>query len=273
MCTLTIVPAPENRVRLAFNRDEQRTRAAGLPPRVKPFGGRNAVLPTDPASGGTWLAVSDAGLAFAVLNVNTREEPNPPAPFPGKEGGADHPPSFPGKGAGGLGRATRSRGELIPALIGADSPSAALAIAERDLRYPEYAPFRLVLVGQGVVADVRWDGREPMVMSRLLGGSPQMFTSSGLGDHLVEGVRRELFDDLFAGPPETWEAAQDTFHRHRWPGREHLSVNMSRADARTVSHAVIEIGRTDAVFTYHPDSPDVSAETVTVSLPLLAGVA
>src|SRR5437660_9490431 len=30
------------------------------------------------------------------------EEPNPPAPFPGREGG-EKPPSLPGKGAGGLG--------------------------------------------------------------------------------------------------------------------------------------------------------------------------
>lgn len=243
MCTLSVVPTG-NRVRLAFNRDEQRTRAPGLPPRAVRVGERTAAFPTDPQSGGTWLAVNDAGLALAVLNVSAAK---PQA-------------------------ATQSRGLIIPALAGTDSPSAALALAERILDYAAFAPFRLVLVGQGVVADVRWDGRETMVMSRLLGGSPQMFTSSGLGDNLVEGVRRELFDDLFSGPPETWEAAQDAFHRHRWAGREHLSVNMCRAAARTVSYSVIEIGG-DATFAYHPDSPDVAAERATVRIPLLAGVA
>src|SRR5581483_9862095 len=129
----------------------------------------------------------------------------------------------------------RSRGAIIPALLEAASPAAALTVLERVVRYPDFAPFRLVLVGNGVGADVRWDGRQPMVMNRLIGGAPLLFTSSGLGDHLVEGVRRELFDDLFGGPANGWEAAQDAFHRHRWPGREHLSVNMERASSRTVS--------------------------------------
>ena len=98
-----------------------------------------------------------------------------------------------------------------------------------------------------------------------------MFASSGLGDHLVEGVRRELFDELFAAAPEAWASAQDAFHRHRWPGREYLSVNMSRAEARTVSHSTIDLDSAEAVFAYHPDSPDRSADRVTVRLPLATG--
>jgi hypothetical protein len=121
------------------------------------------------------------------------------------------------------------------------------------------------------VADVRWDGRESMVMSRLVGSTPLLFTSSGLGDHLVEAVRRELFDQMFAGAPETWERAQHAFHRHRWPQREHLSVNMSRATARTVSHAVIDLAASEAVFLYHADAPDRPAEHTTLTLPLVAG--
>jgi hypothetical protein len=240
MCTLTVVSLPGDRVRLAFNRDEQRTRAPGLPPARRRFGAREAVLPTDPASGGTWLAVNDAGLALAVLNAT--------------------PPDA------GRGVPQRSRGEIIPDLLECPSPAAALGELERAIRYPDFAPFRLVLVGSGVGADVLWDGRQTMVMNRLVGGSPHLFTSSGLGDHLVEGVRRELFDDLFGGPAEGWEAAQDAFHRHRWPNRPHLSVNMDRADARTVSHAVVELGAGAATFVYHPDAPDRPAERHLVHL-------
>lgn len=243
MCTLTVVPLPGARVRLAFNRDEQRTRSPGLPPERRRFGDREAVLPTDPVSGGTWLAVNDAGLALALLNAN--------------------PPDT------GRGRAPRrSRGEVIPALLVCATPAAALGELERAVRYPDFAPFRLVLVGDGLAADVRWDGQQPMVMSRLIGGTPLLFTSSGLGDHLVEGVRRELFDDLFGGPADGWESAQDAFHRHRWSDRPHLSVNMERADARTVSHAVIELGPAAATFAYHPDAPDRPAGREYVHLPL-----
>jgi hypothetical protein len=256
VCTLTIVPRPASAVRIAFNRDESRTRAAGRPPRARRFGDRTAVLPTDPASGGTWLAVNDGGLALAVLNVNPTRDA---VPRPADE-------------TIGESRARRSRGAIIPTLLGCDSPSAALAACEH-LVYRDLAPFRLVLVGHGVVADVRWDGREPMVMSRLLNGAPLMFTSSGLGDHLVEGVRRELFRQMFAAGAETWEAAQQAFHRHKWPEHEHLSVNMSRATAHTVSHSVIDVGPDEAVFSYHAGAPDQPAERTTLSLPLTVGAA
>lgn len=246
MCTLTVVPRASGTIRIAFNRDESRTRVAGLPPLVRQFGNRVAMLPIDPLSGGTWVAVNDAGFALAVLNGNP----------PGRDRNGLKPP--------------RSRGEIIPALLEHDSPSSALLACER-LSYSDFAPFRLMLIGRGLVADVRWDGREPMVMSRLVGG-PLLFTSSGLGDHLVEGPRRELFDGMFASGPESWAAAQRAFHRHRWPEREHLSVNMSRDTARTVSHSVIDIGPAEAVFAYHADAPDQPAEDTTLSLPLSSGV-
>lgn len=248
MCTLTVVPLPDRRVRVAFNRDERPTRPTALPPARRTFGRREAVLPTDPTSGGTWLAVNDAGLTLAVLNVT------PPKPHTG--------PTHP-----------HSRGTLIPAVLDRDTPADALAELERVTDYRDYAPFRLVLVGNGLVADVCWNGHQPMVMTRLLGGTPLLFTSSGLGDHLVEGVRRNLFADLFAVQPQGWEAAQDDFHRHRWPDRPHLSVNMERPTARTVSHAVVTLGDGTATFAYHPAAPHEPAVSTVLRLTLtLVGV-
>lgn len=245
MCTLTVVPLPDGRVRVAFNRDERPTRRA-RPPARSTVGDREAIFPIDVPSGGTWLAVNDAGLSLAVLNAT------PPKP---------HTPHTP----------ARSRGVLIPALAGCDTPADALAELERASDYHDFAPFRLVLVGGGVLAEVRWNGVLPMVASRLLGGTALLFTSSGLGDHLVEGVRRELFDGCFAGSPDGWEAAQDEFHRHRWADRPHLSVNMERATSRTVSHAVISMGDGEAVFEYHPDAPHHPAERTTLHLPFPVG--
>lgn len=250
MCTLTVVPTADRRVRLAFNRDERPTRPPALPPAVGRFGERWAVRPTDPQSGGTWLGVNDAGLVLAVLNVTPRS-PSPPSPLPLRERGAK-----------------TSRGTIIPAVLGLDTPADALAELDRTFDYADFAPFRLVLVGHGVAAEVRWDGRQAMVTSRLLGGVPLLFTSSGLGDHLVEGVRRELFDDLFGRPAGEWETAQDEFHRHRWPGREHLSVNMARPTARTVSFTALDVAESTATVTYHPAAPHEPGEPTVVHLPL-----
>ncbi len=235
MCTLTIVPLAGGRLRVGFNRDERRTRPTGTPPEIHTRDGRNAIYPTDPESGGTWLAVNDVGLILALLNATPPSSP----PFRGR----------------------RSRGEIIPALLNADTPADSLAKFDPLFRFADFPPFRLVLVGQGVVADMRWDGQEPMVVNRLLGNVPLLFTSSGLGDHLVEGVRRELFDAMFAANPSEWPAVQDAFHRHRWPGREHLSIDMSRDDARTVSRAVIELDDDTATFRY-ADTADAGGESV-----------
>lgn len=245
MCTLTVVPLPGGRLRVGFNRDEQRTRALGLPPDVHTTGGRTAVYPTDPQSGGTWLAVTDAGLVLAVLNSNP--------PIPASE------------------RGRRSRGAIIPALLEADTPADALAEFDRRFDFAEFPPFRLVLVGRGILADVQWDGREPMVLNRLIAGAPLLFTSSGLGDHIVEGVRRELFDVMFATNLAEWPAVQDAFHRHRWAGREHLSVDMCRPDAQTVSRSVIELDDTAATYRYAADPADSGSETITTLSFLRAG--
>ena len=246
MCTLTVVPLPDGRMRVAFNRDEQLARPAAQQPRRWRVGPRLAVLPVDPQSGGTWLAANDAGLVLALLNV-TLDKPRP-RPV----------------GAG------RSRGEVIPALLGCDSPAGAVGAVEQVLDYHDFAPFRLVLVGSGVAADVRWDGAQALVVNRLVGGGPLLYTSSGLGDHVVEGVRRGLFDAAFAGPAAGWAAAQDRFHRSPLPGHEHLGVNMARADACTVSHAVVTVGDTGVEFTYHPDAPGSPAAPTTLVLPLAA---
>lgn len=245
MCTMTVVPLPDGRLRVGFSRDELRTRPAALPPRKWRVGARTALLPVDPPSGGTWLAVTDAGLVLALLNVT----PERPAPRPA---------------------AARSRGEVIPALLGCDSPAAAVGAVERVIEYREFAPFRLVLVGSGVAADVRWDGSQAMVVNRLVGGMPLLFASSGLGDRAADAARRGPFEEAFAGPPAGWAAAQDRFHGEPLPGREHLGVNMTRADARTVSYSVVEVDDGGASLTYHPDAPGRPAAAVTLSLRLAA---
>src|SRR5262249_13957501 len=73
MCTVSIVALNEpgnRRLRLACNRDELRSRPAALPPLVRNCDERQAIMPIDPVSDGTWIAVNDAGIAATLLNVN-----------------------------------------------------------------------------------------------------------------------------------------------------------------------------------------------------------
>jgi hypothetical protein len=244
MCTVTLVPARET-LRLACNRDELRSRPAALPPRIQQFGPHRAVLPVDPTSGGTWVAVNNAGLALALLNVNAKKRPSatPTAP--------------------------QSRGKIIPALLHADTPLSA-AVSALTLDPAQYAPFRLVLVNRRGGVEVHSDSTRIRLVWRFGLTRPHLFTSSGLGDQAVEGRRRQLFGEFFDRPGDQF-AQQDAFHRHHWPDHPHLSVCMDRQDARTVSHTVVSLSPDRVTLSYHPDAPDSPAEAVTLTLPIAVG--
>jgi hypothetical protein len=81
-----------------------------------------------------------------------------------------------------------------------------------------------------------------------------MLTSCGLGDHLVQTPRRELFEAFVRSGAMTAQV-QDAFQQHRWSDRPHVSVRMNRGDARTVSYTVIELGPAAARVWYHDLSP------------------
>ena len=237
MCTVSIISTASrvgsNRaVRLVCNRDELRARAEALPPRVRAFGGRLAVMPIDPQGGGTWIAVSDAGIAMVLLNQTTSAHLTSDS------------------------ASMQSRGQIIPSLLDRDSFDEALERAGTiDPR--RFQPFLLVILGTRCCAEFVSHGRSLRTRRYEIGDVPLMFTSSGLGDHLVQQPRRELFEQLF-GRTRGTPARQDAFHAHRWPQCPHLSIDMSRHDARTVSRTTIEFSTAHARVTYAPLEPGVS---------------
>jgi hypothetical protein len=174
-------------------------------------------MPRDGGAGGTWIAANDAGVVFALLNVN------PPA-----------------RHARPLRDRFQTRGSVIAQLTSATSAEGAASRA-RALRVQAFRPFRvLAFDSAGQVAEVLWTGERVRHRLGRLPGS-LLRTSSGLGDALVAGPRRRLFVRTMRAAAGRPAAAQDAFHRHQWPGRAALSVLMSRADARTVSITTVEI--------------------------------
>ena len=115
--------------------------------------------------------------------------------------------------------------------------------------------FRLVVVHGMVAAVLASDGRTVSVET--LGVSrPLMLTSSSLGDDLVEGPRRSLFERLVVKNDGTWLRAQARFHTHQWPSRPHVSVRMERPDARTVSRTQIDVTSQGSELCYDPLGSD-----------------
>ena len=233
MCTVTILPeplvAPGNvgaddplRWRVACNRDELRSRPAALPPAITRAGSRLAIMPVDPASGGTWIGVNDAGLVCSLLNV-CAGQPVAPAPL--------------------------SRGTIIPPLLRYADVDSALMWAAR-LPPDQYQPFRLLISDGHELVECCSDGRTLRHRRRLLTNAV-IRTSSGLGDRLVTRPRAALFRKFLAATSDK-VAAEDLFHLHQWRGREEISVRMRRADARTVSHTVIEVRERTVRLVYRP---------------------
>ncbi|MBI4718535.1 MAG: NRDE family protein [Planctomycetes bacterium] len=254
MCTVTIVPIgprganraePVGRgFRLACNRDESRARPAALPPVTRLFGARRAVLPIDPVSGGTWVAANDAGLVLTLLNVY---------------------PTTPGTRTLPVGeRSLRSRGTIIPPLLELGDADSAAREAQALLP-EEFPPFRLLLVDGRHVHEGRSDGRGMAWSVTPMGEQALLFTSSGLGDEVVEAPRRRLFNEMFRAEAD-WVAQQDEFHRHSWPDHPELSVCMRRAEACTVGHTVVEVTDLLVALSHRPGAPDQPGGPQTLTL-------
>jgi Transport and Golgi organisation 2 len=238
MCTVTILPEAvlsashkgneeSLRLRVACNRDELITRAPALPPVTRRIGNHLAVMPVDPVSGGTWIGANDAGVVCALLNL-----------YAG-------PRTMAGP---------RSRGTVIPPLLGCDSVNKAL---ERVLELPadQYSPFRLLLLDGRHLVEC-WNQDHAIHSRRESLRTAFMRTSSGLGDDLVTGPRTALFQQFLSAASDPI-AADELFHLHQWRGREELSVRMRRGDARTVSYTVVEIGKRTVRLVYRPaEAPD-----------------
>jgi hypothetical protein len=141
---------------------------------------------------------------------------------------------------GGAGARRRSRGLVIPPLIGARCSAEVIEGLKRE-SLESLAPFRLIAAeaGSAAVAEARWDGSGLMVAWHA--GPPICFVSSGLGDARVRG-RLDLFEEMVVARGAT-AARQDEFHGHAWPDRPEVSVMMRRPDARTVSVTRVEVAR------------------------------
>ena len=213
---------------MGCNRDESRRRPEALPPQLRRFADRSAVMPIDPVSDGTWIAVNDAGVVMSLLN---HYPPGPPV--------SKRPEHL-------------SRGTIIPFLLDQPSARSAASVA-MGLDPARYPPFRLVIADLEEVIELRHapSGIERGSTARVLRG-PFLFVSSGLGDGLVEGPRRELFDQWFGSGEEDSAARQEAFHVHSWPDQPHLSVCMSRPEARTVSFTAVELSPCGAMMRYWP---------------------
>jgi hypothetical protein len=216
MCTVTVVPHQKG-IRVMCNRDERRSRPAALPPQVHDLGRRLAAFPVDPRGGGSWVGANDAGIVVSLLNVSGPSQSSSQVP-------------------------KRSRGLIVREVLRCGSLSDVLeTVAVLDAR--QFDMFRLVAMHRLTAVDVTTDGVRTAIRPQITIDAPLLFTSSSLGDALVEAPRQQLFQEMVVERRSEWLRGQARFHRHQWPLRPEISVRMERDDALTVSRTIVDVTR------------------------------
>lgn len=222
MCTLSWKPVARGYL-LYFNRDEQRTRSAALPPALRRYNGVDFLAPVDATHGGTWLLVNAHGLSLALLN---------------------HYPGTPVQTAG----IQASRG-LLP-LACADCASAADAVGRcTGLPLTHYPPFHFVAIDMRAAAVLTWDGHTPRV--DWLDPAGAMLTTSSFRSDAISHARHAAFTRLTGAIAHASPAQLEAFHRHRGDDPT-AGVRMARPDACTHSISRIVVAQDSARFRYEP---------------------
>src|SRR5271157_3438430 len=209
MCTLSFVQRKDGYA-VGMNRDEQRSRPRAHAPKLFECGVVSAIYPSE-SSGGTWIAVNNSGLLFALLNW-----------YPA--------------GCQVVAPKERSRGELIPQMIfDSDFRSAQMVLAA--VKLTGMLPFRLIGVDpeDRTICEWRWDGRR--IGQLQFPWMRKHWFSSSLSDDQAEEQRRStcIAAGARANPEGLDWLAQ--LHRSHRPFSGPYSICVHRPDAATVSYS------------------------------------
>ena len=223
MCTLSFVPRERGYV-IAMNRDERTTRSEALPPKIFRIAGKLVAYPHE-STGGTWIGSNDHGLTLALLNRGDSSGPK-----------------------------QRSRGEIIPALIGAETIQE-VGARLHGMHLSGVLPFRLIAISgrERRLGEWLWDGRSLEALS--FPWRPRHWFSSGLSDENARKQRLAVCRAAWRRPTAGTLAWLRRLHRSHRPERGPFSVCVHRPDAHTRSYTEIVVRPGGTVMRYRPGSP------------------
>lgn len=222
MCTATWM-FEDDAYELFLSRDERKTRLPGLPPSYHTLNGVTFLAPSDGQYGGSWIAVNEAGMSLAILNLYgakvAREKPG-----------------------------MTSRGLLLLSLMDvqrvADLPN---RIRVQALERTN--PFTLLAMDlAGKAIQYRWNGND-LALSELTEADQPVSTSS-IAPARVARRRRKTLEGFLEEDGSITEGRLDLFHRSRDALRPEAGICMERADAHTVSLSHIRVEDQQVSFSY-----------------------
>lgn len=226
MCTVTFLPRRRGYA-LAMNRDEKLTRIKGLLPAKKVINGRAVLAPSEPG-GGTWIALNDCGVTFALINwysITTRVKEK-----------------------------AISRGSVVTATSTANTPENT-DLALQDLPLRKMNPFRLIGVFTNTreIIEWRWDLKKLVRMKH--GWKARQWISSGFDEPTAQRTRSQAFRQALKQKTVGRLDWLHRLHRSHSPQSGPFSTCMHRDDAATVSYTAATVAPNKCMMRYHDGSP------------------
>ena len=226
MCTLSFVDRGEVYL-IGMNRDEHISRGAGRLPSIHEAPGTRAIYPDD-RQGGTWLAVNEHGVTFALLNWNLLGKRPRQADF------------------------VRSRGQLIPflascrTLLGVEE-----ALSELDLNGT--APFRLFAFfgSSRQFREWCWNAVQRKALDHPW--QSNHWFSSSLSDEKADRVRRRACAS--AWKQKDCGSAPWLLRLHSSHDGDEFGPCVHRPEVRTLSYSLISCGWDVIELSHSLDSP------------------
>ena len=226
MCTVTFV-ARQKGYCLGMNRDEKLTRVRGLPPAKKRVNGHEVICPSEP-TGGTWIALNDAGVCFALINWYSVTDCVKDQPI--------------------------SRGEVVKIVSGVSTPRFADE-ALKSLALKQVNPFRLIGVfpANYEILEWRWNLRRLAVAH--CPWRTQQWISSGFDEGTAQDARDRTFRHWLAAASEHDLRWLRALHQSHSPIVGPFSTCVHRSDAGTVSFTEVVVRSREGVMRYSPGYP------------------
>ena len=222
MCTVTFTPRKRGYA-LAMNRDEQQSRVTGLPPSKQVIHGRAVLAPTEPG-GGTWIALNDGGVTFALINwysITARVK----------------------------GEAI-SRGQVVIGTSAANTPDDA-ELALHELRLPKMNPFRLIGIFPNAQEIIQWQWDLRKLVRTKHHWQAQQWISSGFDEPTAQLTRGQAFREALKHKSAGSLNWLRCLHRSHSPEPGPFSTCMHRDDAVTVSYTEVSVASEIGKMRYH----------------------
>lgn len=239
MCTVTFI-ARNSGYALGMNRDEKLTRANGLPPKIISRHGQKIISPSE-SGGGTWIALNDAGVTFALINWYAIQA--------------------------GVEKNSVSRGGVVNSVSALGLPGSASAMLA-GLPLKRTHPFRLIGIFPATKAIIEWRWNLKRLVRKKHPWRAQQFISSGFDEPAAQRLRSKTFRLALRQKSAGTPAWLRRLHRSHAPGCGPFSTCMHRADAATVSYTEVAVSLSGAKLRYHAGTPCVDAKGFVHSLKL-----